>query len=183
MKIVWSSRLEQDQRLLYDNGTVVYATVDGTDFRIQEPRPFSKRWYSHKFKGPGLRYEVAVSIDKDGIIWTNGPFPAGQFPDIKIFRQALRCLLEPNEKVIADKGYIGEPNHVVIDRDEMNSIYRARHETCNERFKQFNILKNVFCHNVGKHGIVFHSVVVLTQLSLQCGEELFEADESILDAS
>jgi hypothetical protein len=36
-------------------------TVDGTDFRINEP--------SHKFKGPGLRYEVAISI-KGGILFT-----------------------------------------------------------------------------------------------------------------
>ena len=181
LKIDWSSRLEQEYNLVYPNGTVVYATVDGTDFRIQEPTPFSKRWYSHKFNGPGLRYEVAISIDKDGILWTNGPFPAGQYPDIKIFRQALRSLLEPNEKVIADKGYIGEPDDVVIHRDDMNSLYRARHETCNKRFKQFNILKNVFRHDLEKHGIVFHCVAVLTQLSLQWGEELFEVEETIPD--
>jgi hypothetical protein len=36
--------------------------VDGTDFRINEPTDFSTKWFSHKFKGPGLRYEVAISI-------------------------------------------------------------------------------------------------------------------------
>ena len=71
---------------------------DVTNFRIQEPTPFSKRWYSHKFKGPGLRYEIAVSIE-DGDLWTNGPFPAGQYPDLKVFCQASQSLSEPDKKV------------------------------------------------------------------------------------
>jgi hypothetical protein len=36
-------------------------TVDGTYFRINEPTDFSTKWFSHKFKGPGVRYEVAIS--------------------------------------------------------------------------------------------------------------------------
>jgi hypothetical protein len=43
-------------------------TVDGTDFRIYEPTPFSPMWYSHKYKGPGLRYEVALSIRGGDIV-------------------------------------------------------------------------------------------------------------------
>jgi hypothetical protein len=37
-----------------DNGSKCHVSVDGTDFRIHEPSPFSPRWYSHKFKGAGL---------------------------------------------------------------------------------------------------------------------------------
>jgi len=37
-------------------------SVDGTDCQIQEPLLFNAKWYSHKFKGPGLRYEVGVCI-------------------------------------------------------------------------------------------------------------------------
>jgi hypothetical protein len=44
-------------------------TVDGTDFRINKPTDFSTKWFSHKFKGPGLRYEVVISI-KGGILFT-----------------------------------------------------------------------------------------------------------------
>lgn len=33
-------------------------TVDGTDFRIGNPTPFKKVWYTKKFNGPGLRYEL-----------------------------------------------------------------------------------------------------------------------------
>eukprot|EP00171_Calliarthron_tuberculosum_P023094 IDg23094t1 len=38
-------------------------SVDGTDCQIAEPRPFNRGWYSHKFKGPGVRYEVGIVID------------------------------------------------------------------------------------------------------------------------
>ena len=39
-----------------------YISVDGTDCRIYEPEPFDTKWYSHKFNGPGLRYEIGVCI-------------------------------------------------------------------------------------------------------------------------
>ena len=83
-------------------------TVDGTDFQIQEPSPFESRWYSHKFKGPGLRYEVAVSILGGDIVHTNGPFPCGTWLDISIFRSMLMDKLLPGEFVEADKGYRGQ---------------------------------------------------------------------------
>ena len=44
MKIKWDNRLREY------NGSSCKVSVDGTDFRIQEPSPFSKSWYSHKFR-------------------------------------------------------------------------------------------------------------------------------------
>ena len=87
-------------------------TVDRTDFRIQEPRPFSPQWYSHKFKSPGVHYEVAVSINGGDIVHINGPFPCGSNPDISIFRDCLIHKLEPGEMVEADRGYRGEPTKI-----------------------------------------------------------------------
>ena len=45
-------------------------------------------------------------------MWINGPFPCGQYPDIKIFRQDLKFELEDGEMVEADLGYRGEPQYV-----------------------------------------------------------------------
>ena len=39
--------------------TLVTGSLDGTDFEIFEPEPFVS--FSHKFKGPGLRYEIDLS--------------------------------------------------------------------------------------------------------------------------
>jgi len=52
-----------------------FVSVDGTDSRISEPSPFSATWYSHKFHGAGLRYEVGLSISTGQIVWVNGAFP------------------------------------------------------------------------------------------------------------
>jgi hypothetical protein len=158
-------------------------TVDGTDFAINEPTPFSSRWYSHKFRGPGLRYEVGVSIKGGDIVHTNGPFPCGSWPDITIFRSCLMDKLDDGEMVEADRGYRGQPNKVRIPvdcRDEnerkKKNRARARHETVNKRFKQFGILKQKFRHNLRKHQQIFRSVVVLTQLAIESGEVLFAVD-------
>jgi hypothetical protein len=42
-------------------------------------------WFSHKFKGPGVQYKVALNIMMGDIVWINGPFPCGCYADITIF--------------------------------------------------------------------------------------------------
>ena len=44
---------------------------------INEPTPFNQSWYSYKFHGASLRYEIGVSIETAIIIWANGPLPCG----------------------------------------------------------------------------------------------------------
>lgn len=78
-------QVKWENRLNADKGKTCKVTVDGTDCQIFEPRPFSKQWYSHKFKKAGVRYEVAVCIQTGWIVWINGPYPCGAWPDIKIF--------------------------------------------------------------------------------------------------
>jgi hypothetical protein len=156
-------------------------TVDGTDFRIQEPTPFSTEWYSHKFKGPGWRYEVAVCIQTGDIVWINGPFKAGKWPDLKIFRRNLKQQLAPGEMVEADNGYRGEPNHartadgfVSPADDRAKQGARARHETVNRRLKQWGCLKNVWRHERPLHKKVFAAVAVITQLAFENGEPPYQ---------
>lgn len=155
-------------------------TVDGTDFKIQEPTPFSPMWWSHKFNGAGLRYEVAVSIKGGDIVWTNGPYACGSWPDISIFREKLITMLLPGEMVEADRGYRGEPTKIrtpvdaATDEEKaMKSRARACQETANKRFKQFNILKHTFRHDLKKHKMVFEAIATITQLSFEHGEPLF----------
>ena len=149
--------------------------MDGTDFRIQEPSPFSKEWYSHKFKGPGLRYEIGVSVATGRIVSFHGPFPCGSFPDIKIFRLGMKTKLLPGEQALADSGYRGD-SKVCTDADA-TSVYhrkkmsnaRARHETINGRLKTWGCLKQTFRHHRSKHHIVFKAVLTLVQTSMNQG--------------
>jgi hypothetical protein len=172
-----------DNRYKNDRGLVCLITVDGTDFKIQEPTPFWKGWWSHKFNGPGLRYELGISIQSGDIVWAYGPFPCGKWPDITIFRHALKHQLDPGEMVEADNGYQGEPRKIRTKKDyltkedkQMKSVARARHETANKRIKQFGVMKQVFRHDINKHHYFLDATVVLTQLSIESGETLFKVE-------
>ena len=151
-------------------------TVDGTDFAIQEPTPFNPGWYSHKFCGPGLRYEVGVAIREPAIVWTNGPFPCGSWPDLKIARDCLLPSLDDGERIVADSGYkertgvFKTPSGYHEIRDHQESELRARHETVNRRFKCWGALKKKYRHSSVTHGYVFHAICNIVQLELDMGE-------------
>lgn len=159
-------------------------TVDGTDFKIQEPYPwkteFNRKFFSSKFKGPGLRYEIGVCIKTGFVVWYHGPFPCGAFPDIKIYNLKLKTLLLTGEKVIADKGYKGDftvctpLNASDEDHKKSMSISRARHETINRRFKQMQALKQVWRHDRTKHIFALEAVLALTQLEFENGHPPFQ---------
>jgi len=148
--------------------------VDGTDFRINEPTPFSSSWFSHKFNGPAVRYEVAICIQTGWIVHVNGPFAAGRWSDINIARHLLCYLLGPgDEMAVADGGYqdgyeffetpTGEHN---ADQ-KMKSDARARHECVNGMFKTWKILKARYIGPLERHGDVFKCIANLTQLDLE----------------
>ena len=162
-------------------------SVDGVDFCIEEPYPYekgwSRRWYTSKFGGPGLRYEIAICILSGEIVWINGPFPPGMYNDYKIFMECgLKNMLEKNERVEADDGYLGAdpayakaksaPWHPESSLVIRNNV-RACHETVNNRMKFFAALRNVFKNGVEKHQDVVLAVAVLVQLCIQMGEPLF----------
>lgn len=171
-QIKWSDRLKDSHGIRYK------VSVDGTDCRIFEPYPFSSSWFSHKFHGPGVRYEIAVSVMTGQIVWVNGPFPCGSHSDLKIFKSNLKNRLLPGEKVIADKGY--QDNLCDYEAkeleypDKMFSSCRARHESVNKRIKQFSVASQRFRHKKSLHGVCFFAAAKLTQLLIDNGSPLFE---------
>lgn len=165
-------------------GDLFIITVDGVHCRIEEPgHPTQRkntRYYSHKFKQAGLMYELALHLFKNQIVWANGPFPAGR-GDIEIFRkEGLKDKIPINRKVIADKGYRGEPglivHHNALDTEEVRLFKKramARQESLNHRIKNFKILAERFRHKEKKHQIAFLAVVVLIQFQIESGYPLF----------
>jgi hypothetical protein len=154
--------------------------VDGTDYRSPTQ---GKNFFSFKFRGSGLRYEIGISILGGDIVWLNGPYEAGTWNDIKIFRDSLMSNLDPGERVEADDGYVGEaPRHVKcpmsfanpLKNRRMQGIVRSRHETINKRFKQWGCLVQRFRHDYLKHADVLRSCVVITQLAIDSGEPGFK---------
>lgn len=150
----------------------MHVSLDGTDFRINEPFPFSVKWYSHKFKAAAIRYEIGVSIGSGDIVWASGGFPAGEWPDIKIAKQ-LYLEYAKNEVKLADKGY----RYQTFFKNPTNTkekLLLARPETVNRRLKQFQALNSRYRHPIQKHPKLFHACVNLVQISINCGEKLFE---------
>lgn len=163
-----------------DNGSVCKITLDGTDCRIYEPAPFDRKWFSHKFKGPGLRYEIGLCIQTGWIVWVNGPYPCGSHPDLKIARDWIFLELGNDEMVLADGGYNDGRNHAETPTglnnadQKMKKEARARHETVNGRIKNFRILSNVYRNKIENHQTVFMTICVITQISIQAESPLFQ---------
>ena len=172
-------QIRWENRLIGDTGRAAKVTVDGTDFQTVEYRPFNRGRRSHKFNGPGLRYEVALSISNCDIVHINGPFRCGEWPDVRIARGNLHPRLRPNEYYLADAGYMGpgpairRNNLPRLRIPEFNALM-ARHETINRRFKEFAILGSTYRHAEEKHGEIFRCIAVLVQIDIEHGNLLFE---------
>lgn len=151
--------------------------MDGTDFRIQEPSPFDQKWFSHKFHGPGLRYEVALSIKTGNIVWVNGGVPCGEYPDMKLALESLVSYLDIGEKIVADKGY-RNPLHFIYPNGNqipyaLHKRILARHETVNRRLKSWGVLGQIYRHDIDSHWLCFTAVANLVQVTIDLGDVLF----------
>jgi hypothetical protein len=95
-QILWTEFSEDDE--------IFIITVDGIDCRIREPRKIpSTHWYSHKFGGPGLTYELGIAIHQQKLVWIRGPEPSGK-GDLQNFRapDGLKSRIPLGKKVVAD---------------------------------------------------------------------------------
>lgn len=87
--IVW------DHRKTNDRGDDCLVSIDCIDCQFQQilidhptvpgKKTINKSLYSFKFRGPALRYEIAVSLLSNDIVWINGPFCPGDWNDLAIF--------------------------------------------------------------------------------------------------
>lgn len=181
-----------DNRFKNDTGEDCLLSVDGVDFMIQEPYPYvrgiSKVWFSPKFKGPGLRYEIGIVIKTGDIAWLHGPFPCGKHNDCTIFKNSLATYLTRNERVEADDGYRpSDPGKVKSKSGhssrnasegilDLQNRVRARHETANKRIKQFAALSGIFRHDLKHHSDFVFAAAVITQIVIEMGEPLFQVE-------
>ncbi|CAB9496793.1 expressed unknown protein [Seminavis robusta] len=172
VQIKWSNRFRTGR--FGNRNRSCKITVDGTDCPINQPTPFCKSWFSHKFEGPGLRYEVGVCIQTGDIVWINGPFRCGAWPDLKIFKRDLVHQLAPHEFVEADGGYlhprVRTPNKFVSWSDKRaKDDARHRHEGINSMLKSFGVLNFWFRHDLWLHKHCFGACAVVTQLGIDDG--------------
>lgn len=162
-------------------------SVDGVHFRTWEPRTQpSSGWCSHKHRGAGLAYEIALALHHNQVVWVNGPFPAGQ-NDKKIYQKPgglMEKMVAHGGKGFADNGYKGmdrlstrNPFHTDEVKEALERA-KSRQETINARLKAFGILNQAFrgtgTKRMEKHKAVFEACVVIVQFELDNGSSLFK---------
>ena len=186
----------------WGNDEIHIISVDGCNFRTQEFRldPNSK-WYDHKSHSSGVKYEFALAIRSNRLVWINGPFPAGGKHDLTVYRggtkadgeknwdkDALHAKMPPGKKAIGDSGYKGVSS--VVTKSKAHSegfsefIARAknRQETFNMRLNIFDILTKRFRHGVTtedkleQHKSVTEAICVLVQFDMENGHPLFTVE-------
>ena len=112
VQIIW------EDRFVGDGANDCLVSIDGTDCPFEMLQGSVKAWWSYKLKRSALRYEVGVCIKSGSIVWVNGAYPPGDWPDIVIFRHLLIDLLGFGERVECDDGYMGEaPESCVIPKN------------------------------------------------------------------
>lgn len=111
--------------------------VDCTDCIIYERSPFSFIPYSHKFHGPGVRYDISVSNYTGSILWIHCTFPFGLWNDLAKFKKILVNMLSANKCVIVDNGNTNTkfptPDTSQDVVSEAFSGIRSRHKTVKTR--------------------------------------------------
>ena len=135
-----------------------------------------------------------MCIQTGWIVWVNGPFPCGEWSDLKIALDSVVHLLTGDERIIADDTYKGHPEYFDIPWKHLDnptqrsrkSICRARHETVNRRFKKWQCMAQRWRHPLHKHGIAFHAVANIEQmLIMETGNvyqvEYFDRDDNEWD--
>jgi len=173
-------QISWDDRFLGYNGSRCLVSVDGTDFKVNEPRPLNPGFCSHKFKHATVRCEVGVAIQHPSVVWLNGPFPAGTWSDCRIAMNWLDHALLPGEMHVADGGHrdghqrADTPTGLHNDDDKMKSKVRARHETVNKRFKEWHCLSDCHRHSLEKHGVVMRAVANIVQIEMEEERPLFQ---------
>jgi len=190
-KIVWPEEWNNDP----GNPFCPYFlfSVDGTHCRVMERQtPTYNRdnaYYSHKFHGAGLNYEVALHCYENKIVHIKGPDPAGR-GDKAAFRDELHGKIPAGSRAVADNGYRADdlddslalPNaHAPKPVRKFLQRARARHETLYSRMKVFSVLSDRFrCKHPHdrdpKHKTCFEAVAVIIQFQMENDSPLFCVD-------
>jgi hypothetical protein len=135
-----------------------------------------ERECSHKYAEFCHALQAGRGHSGGNLVWIQGPYPAGKYTDIKIFYKVL---------VQADKGYCGHMDSEMprerptnsAEKQAMQARVRTCHKTLNGRLKTWGIFSRVFRHNIlPRGGDVFRVCSVVTQLTMENGEPLFEVE-------
>ena len=161
--------------------------------KLRSQRPCPLRGFHISLRRQRLYMKLNVLLTGD-IVHINGPFRAGDWPGIAIFRDRLIGMLDEGERVEADDGYRSKSASIKIPAELLGDgsiavqwaqcrrkrIVQVCHETVNHRFKQFNCLKAIYRYDLNQHHAVFRGCVSLTQIGINHGDFICHVEYQIL---
>lgn len=118
----------------------------------------------------------------------HGQFPCGQYNDCSIFNYSLARFVEDHECVEADDGYRASDLGKVKTKSGISSQYLtaeqfdvknrvcARHKIEKKKIKHFSSLSGIFRHNLEWHSGFVFAAMVITQISIEMSEPLFQVE-------
>jgi hypothetical protein len=150
--------------------------VDVTRVQVPRQRGQETVLWSGKDKFCALKYEVACTISNPRIIWVNGPF-VGSDSDLTIARADLLNILQPGERVLADKGYRGPDaalwtpiwapaNQAERYENRLHSQIRSKIERVNRRIKIFKCFDTIWRHDFEFNGDCFVVACLIVNILL-----------------
>lgn len=125
-------------------------------------------FYEHRLHKCTIKYETGICLDTERQCWVSGGWP-GSFNDLTIARTSgILDLLDAAEKILADKGYVGDerilsPFRPTVYRwqkqfnDEIKR-YRQVVERLHGRIKDFACLRIPFRHPIPLHSRCYYAV-------------------------
>ncbi len=154
--------------------------IDTTCCPISKPvnHHIQRYFYCAKCKRHTLKYEVGVHRVSGKIIWLNGPI-GGSNHDLTVARNGVLKMIGENERLIADKGYIGESKiltpikkrHFTAEEIEFNDAHSKIHfchiERINYRIKIFNFASHRWRHSFTLHSKSMNLIAKLVNLNLK----------------
>lgn len=157
----------------------INAAYDATECPIKSPLDYDTQlnYFSGKEKQHTIKYEIATEINTGQIVWLTGGYP-GSIHDITITRlSSILQHLFPGEILIADKGYIGEGDHILTpfrkpttDYEQyINSeIYRRRIivENTIGRIKKFGCLQQSWRQDLSLHEVAFRVICNIVNIDI-----------------
>ncbi len=117
--------IDYESRLVNNTGNNCLMMIDGTDFRIQQKGVTRKGnlFGSHKYAGKStFCYEHRVNILAGNLVWFEGPYPTGMWPEVKFSYSVLLHCLEPGERVEADNSYVGHAKTIKCPKNDCNPV-------------------------------------------------------------
>ena len=159
-------------------------SVDGVHCRFHEledeERAKNPTNYSHKFSGPGLAYELALSIYENKLVWMRGPFKPSK-SDLAIYQNELKGMLPVDKRAACDGGYRDKNDPRLATPDSLDppehlsfkSRCRMRQENFNSRIKRFSCLQLDFRHSMERHGDCFKAICVTCVFKMELVSPMF----------